>query len=91
MAEFLLELLSEEIPAGMQVRAHKELKQKLEDALGILMNDSMIDAQVLWHGGEVFSTPCRLTVFIHALSNASSSSIEERKGPRVGVHTRGDR
>ncbi len=85
MAEFLLELLSEEIPAGMQVRAHKELKQKLEDALGILMNDSMIDAQVLWHGGEVFSTPCRLTVFIYALSNASSSSIEERKGPRVGV------
>ena len=75
MAEFLFEILSEEIPARMQVRAgadsSKALRTGLEKA-GL----TVADAQVL-------TGPRRLT-YVAELPLRSPDVSEERKGPRVG-------
>ena len=77
MAELLLELFSEEIPAWMQVRASEDLARLLGQALqgAGLMFDSM----------RSFATPRRLTMVIDGLPARSADSCEEKKGPRVGA------
>jgi glycyl-tRNA synthetase beta chain len=76
MAELLLELFSEEIPARLQPRAAEDLARLFVEALA---------AEGL-SGGEVrsFATPRRLTVVIDGLPKASAATSEEKKGPRVG-------
>ena len=81
MAEFLLELLSEEIPAGMQ---RQEGCMQLAAAVEV----GLLGADVLFSNEfdrfiEVYSTPRRLILHIEDLANTSERAIKERKGPRV--------
>jgi glycyl-tRNA synthetase beta chain len=77
MAELLLELLSEEIPARMQARAAEELRDlvagKLE-AEGIEIGEA-----------RAFATPRRLALTIDGLPERQADRTQERKGPRVGA------
>jgi glycyl-tRNA synthetase beta chain len=77
MAELLLELFSEEIPARMQARAADELARFLGDALK--------DAGLEFKQVRSFATPRRLTVVIDGLPKRSPETSEEKKGPRVGA------
>jgi glycyl-tRNA synthetase beta chain len=77
MAELLLELLSEEIPARMQLRAADDLKRLVIAGL---------KAQGLASGqARAFVTPRRLTLIIEDLPLKSPGLSEERKGPRVNA------
>jgi glycyl-tRNA synthetase beta chain len=77
MAELLLELLSEEIPARMQLRAADDLKRLVVAGLR---------AQGLASGqARAFVTPRRLTLMIEDLPLKSPGLSEERKGPRVNA------
>jgi glycyl-tRNA synthetase beta chain len=77
MAELLLELFSEEIPARMQARAADELARFLGDALK--------DAGLEFETVRSFVTPRRLTVVIDGLPERSPDISEEKKGPRIGA------
>jgi glycyl-tRNA synthetase beta chain len=77
MAELLLELFSEEIPARMQARAADDLKRLVTDGL---------KAQGLATGeAEAYATPRRLTLVVKDVPMKSPGISEERKGPRVGA------
>jgi glycyl-tRNA synthetase beta chain len=77
MAELLLELFSEEIPARMQARAGEDLKRLVVDGL---------KAQGLEAGkAQAFATPRRLTLVVEDVPAKSPGVSEERKGPRVGA------
>ncbi len=76
MAEFLLELFSEEIPARMQVRAADDLKR--------LVTQGLQAGGLAFDSAEAFCTPRRLTLVIDGLPLAQPDIKEERKGPRVG-------
>ena len=76
MAELLLELLSEEIPARMQDRAAADLARGLADALtaaGIAFETPV----------RCYATPRRLTVVIAGLPLRQDDRVVERKGPRA--------
>jgi len=75
MAELLLELFSEEIPARMQARAREDLARLLGNALG--------EAGVEFNEIKTFATPRRLTTVVEGLPARSPDMREERKGPRV--------
>ena len=75
MAELLLEIFSEEIPARMQVRSAEDLSKMMTEGLeksGLTVKDA-----------KVFSGPRRLT-FVADVPLRSPDVSEERKGPRVG-------
>jgi len=77
MAELLLELFSEEIPARMQGRAAEDLKRLVADGL---------KAQGLAIGeAKAFATPRRLTLVVEGVPAKSPDLSEERKGPRVNA------
>jgi glycyl-tRNA synthetase beta chain len=75
MAELLLELFSEEIPARMQVRAAEDLKK--------LITDGLVDAGLTYEGAEAHVTPRRLALCVSGLGTATPDIREERKGPRT--------
>ncbi|MEX1148040.1 MAG: glycine--tRNA ligase subunit beta, partial [Sphingomonadales bacterium] len=75
MAELLLELFSEEIPARMQVRAANDLMR--------LVTSKLKDAGLTWASAETHSTPRRLTVVVDGLPTAQPDVREERRGPRA--------
>lgn len=75
MAEFLLELFSEEIPARMQARAAEDLKSLVTDALKA--------AGLAFDRAEAFVTPRRLTLVVDGLPAVRPDVVEERKGPKV--------
>ena len=75
MAELLLELFSEEIPARMQARAREDLARLLGNALG--------EACLEFNEIKTFATPRRLTTVVEGLPARSPDIREERKGPRV--------
>lgn len=75
MAEFLLELFSEEIPARMQARATEDLKSLVTDALKA--------AGLAFDRAEAFVTPRRLTLVVDGLPAVRPDVVEERKGPKV--------
>lgn len=75
MAELLLELLSEEIPARMQARAREDLARLLGQALG--------QAGLEYKAIRTFATPRRLTAVVDGLPARSPDLREEKKGPRV--------
>ncbi|HBN92715.1 MULTISPECIES: glycine--tRNA ligase subunit beta [unclassified Hyphomonas] len=77
MADLILELFSEEIPARMQAKAESDLGTALEKALG--------EAGLNWSKLETASGPRRLTVFMDGLTERSADVKEERKGPKVGA------
>jgi glycyl-tRNA synthetase beta chain len=75
MAELLVELFSEEIPARMQARAADDLKRLATDAF---------KAAALQHtNARAFVTPRRLALSVEGLPVAQADVKEERRGPRV--------
>ncbi len=77
MAELLLELFSEEIPARMQTRAREDLAR--------LLGDKLKAAGLDFTEIKSFATPRRLTAVVDGLPKRSPDISEERKGPRVGA------
>lgn len=75
MADLLLELFSEEIPARMQLRAASDLKRVVTDAL--------VEAGLPYADAGAFSTPRRLCLAVAGLPDHSAPRREERRGPRV--------
>jgi len=75
MAELLLELFSEEIPARMQVRASEDLKK--------LVTDALVDAGLTYEGASAHVTPRRLALCVDGLAARTVDQKEERKGPRI--------
>ena len=75
MAELLFEILSEEIPARMQVRAGQDLSKAL--TAGLEKSGLKVEA------ARVFTGPRRLT-YVADVPLRSPDISEERKGPRVG-------
>src|ERR1043166_5381819 len=77
MAELLLELLSEEIPARMQARAADDLKR--------LVGDGLKAAGLEFKDARAFATPRRLTLVVDGIPAMRADVNEERRGPRVGA------
>ena len=77
MADFLLELLSEEIPARMQARARNELAR--------LFAEGTTEAGLHTGAIDTFSTPRRLVLIARDVDEASEASREEIKGPRTSA------
>jgi glycyl-tRNA synthetase beta chain len=73
MADLLIELFSEEIPARMQGRAREDLKK--------LVTEGLVQAGLTYASAGAFSTPRRLTLSIEGLTSESRPVREERKGP----------
>jgi glycyl-tRNA synthetase beta chain len=76
MAELLLELFSEEIPARMQARASEDLKR--------LVTEKLKAAGLNFTRADAYATPRRLALVVDGLPTAQPDVKEEKKGPRVG-------
>lgn len=77
MAELLLEIFSEEIPARMQARAAEDLQRLVVDGLG--------KNGLTGEGVRTYVTPRRLVLVIEGLPVAGPDVSEEKRGPRVGA------
>ncbi len=75
MAELLLELLSEEIPARMQARAADDLKR--------VAGDGLKAAGLAFDRIEIYVTPRRLALVVVGLPTQQSDVEEEKRGPRI--------
>lgn len=77
MAELLLELFSEEIPARMQAAAARELARLMAEALDL--------AGLARGEPKAFATPRRIAFTVDGLPPATADKREEKKGPRVSA------
>ena len=77
MADFLLELLSEVIPARMQAKARDERARLFAECTG--------EAGLSTGAIDVFSTPRRLALIARDIAEATEASREEVKGPRTSA------
>jgi glycyl-tRNA synthetase beta chain len=77
MADFLLELLSEEIPARMQAKARNDLSRLFAESL----NSAGLSVGVI----DTFSTPRRLVLIARDVADRTEASREEVKGPRANA------
>jgi len=77
MAELLLEIFSEEIPARMQARAAEDLARLVGDAL----KAAGLEAKTL----RAVAGPRRVALAADGLPKAQPDTTEERKGPQVGA------
>jgi glycyl-tRNA synthetase beta chain len=77
MADFLLELRCEEIPARMQPKAKEDLARLFGEALA----KAGLQAEAI----EAFATPRRLALIAKGLPLATMAVSEETKGPKVGA------
>ncbi|MGB3406046.1 MAG: glycine--tRNA ligase subunit beta [Jannaschia sp.] len=75
MPDLLIELFSEEIPARMQGRASADLRK--------LVTDGLVEAGLTYAGAVAHATPRRLALSVQGLTDASPTTTEERRGPRV--------
>jgi glycyl-tRNA synthetase beta chain len=77
LADFLLELRSEEIPARMQAGARNALARMLAEELG----KAGLSSEAI----EVFSTPRRLALIARDVPLQTQARSEEVKGPRTSA------
>ena len=77
MAELLIEILSEEIPARMQAAAARDFAK--------LIGDHLKDAALVPENIRTFVTPRRLALVADGVPSRQADREEERKGPRVGA------
>ncbi|MES2119108.1 MAG: glycine--tRNA ligase subunit beta [Pseudomonadota bacterium] len=77
MADLLLELLSEEIPARMQAKARNDLAR--------LFAECTSEAGLKVGAIDTFSTPRRLALIARDVEEATEESREELKGPRTSA------
>ncbi len=75
MADFLLELLSEEIPARMQAKASADLARLFQEQLAA----AGLNAESI----ETYATPRRLALIARSLPAETAAVSEEIKGPRA--------
>ncbi len=75
MAELLLEVLSEEIPARMQAQAAADLER--------LVCAGLAEADLAHERVRRFVTPRRLALIVDGLPLAQPDALEERRGPRA--------
>ena len=78
MAELLVELYSEEIPAGLQessIKTFEAMLLKHFDEVGLIYKTS-----------EVFWGPMRLTICIDGLALKSTDIDIDKRGPRVDAN-----
>ena len=74
MPDFLLELLTEEIPARMQAKAAEQLRVRFGDGIKGRLPGGDI---------ETFVTPRRLILYARGLGAEGEAQEEERRGPRA--------
>jgi glycyl-tRNA synthetase beta chain len=77
MADFLLELLSEEIPARMQAKARNDLAR--------LFAEGLESAGLETGAIDTHSTPRRLVLIARDVAAATEAAREEIKGPRTSA------
>lgn len=77
MAELLLEILSEEIPARMQIRAAEDLTR--------LVVDGLVAGGLPAPKARSFVTPRRLVLVLEDVPLATAAVTEEKRGPRIGA------
>jgi glycyl-tRNA synthetase beta chain len=77
MADFLLELRSEEVPARMQAKARNDLAR--------LFSECTEEAGLGVGAIDAFSTPRRLVLIARDVADATEASREEVKGPRTSA------
>ena len=77
MADFLLELLSEEIPARMQAKARNDLAR--------LFAECTAEAGLQTGPIDTYSTPRRLALIARDVADQTEHFVEEVKGPRSGA------
>ena len=77
MAELLIELFSEEIPARMQRQAAGDLQR--------LITDGLTKANLTFDETRIYWTPRRLTLVVEGLPTRQPDLREEKKGPKVGA------
>ncbi len=77
MAELLIEILSEEIPARMQAAAARDFAK--------LISDRLKEAALVPESIRTFVTPRRLALVAEGVPTRQPDREEERKGPRVGA------
>ena len=77
MAEFLLELLSEEMPARVQKGAAENLER--------LIAKGLTESELPFGSMRSFVTPRRLGLMVDALPLAQPDTKTEKRGPRVGA------
>src|SRR5690606_5396001 len=77
MAELLLELFSEEIPARMQARAADDLKR--------LVCEKLTEQGLTFTRADAYATPRRLALVVDGLPEKQPDQTIEKKGPRVGA------
>ncbi len=75
MADLLIELFSEEIPARMQGKAADDLKK--------MVTGTLKEAGLTFDAADAYSTPRRLALSVTNLPAATPDISEERRGPRV--------
>jgi glycyl-tRNA synthetase beta chain len=77
MSDFLLELLSEEIPARMQGKAQQDLAR--------LFSEQLSTAGLAAEKIETYATPRRLALIARGLPAETAAVREETKGPRASA------
>jgi glycyl-tRNA synthetase beta chain len=77
VAELLLELFSEEIPARMQARAAADLTE--------LVGRALEEAELPASSPESYTTPRRLTLVARGIATQQPDVDVEKRGPRVGA------
>lgn len=75
MAELLLELFSEEIPARMQARAAADLQK--------LVTNALVEHGLTYESAKAHVTPRRLALCVDGLALRTEDVKEDRKGPRI--------
>ena len=76
MAEFFLELFSEEIPSRLQINARNDLIQIFKKFFDD--NEIKIKGKI-----NIYSTPNRLIVHINKISKDVTKKAEEIRGPNI--------
>jgi glycyl-tRNA synthetase beta chain len=77
VSDFLLELLSEEIPARMQEKARADLAR--------LFAEQLAEAGLKAEAVETYATPRRLALIARGLPERTEAVSEELKGPRTAA------
>lgn len=75
MADLLIELFSEEIPARMQAKAADDLKR--------LMIEGLKSAGLTFEAADAYATPRRLALHVTDIPASTPDISEERRGPRA--------
>ncbi len=75
MAELFIELLSEEIPANLQIDIRQKIKQMLEEKLK--------KKEIGFNLSQSFSTPQRLVFFINGIPEKIEQKGKIIKGPKI--------